>query len=211
MRKYNKGLFFLIVFLQILALFVMIAKREHLLRSGMSVKLKCEPIDPRSLLSGDFVNLNYNISRIQRAEVKSFATKDYFRRHDTVYVALVNKDKKDFWDAVAYSDEYSTLTNISKYIIKGKLENTAWEVNVEEIQYIHNKNYKSQKNVYVKRIHMPMRLTYGIEQYFVPQREGRKLERNISNAEVSVEVAITRSGQSALKKLFINNKEIKFH
>jgi uncharacterized membrane-anchored protein len=38
------------------------ARSETLLATGASVKLKLAPIDPRSLLQGDYVALNYDIS-----------------------------------------------------------------------------------------------------------------------------------------------------
>ena len=37
-------------------------KSESLLTNGASIKLEIEPLDPRSLLQGDYVRLNYSIS-----------------------------------------------------------------------------------------------------------------------------------------------------
>jgi hypothetical protein len=43
---------------------------------------------------------------------------------------------------------------------------------------------------------------FGIESYFVPQYEGRKIERGIRNAEVHVELAVGPSGHAALRNCF---------
>ena len=59
MKSFSKIAFILIVVLQLASLGAMIAKRVHLLNTGKKILLKCEPIDPRSLFSGDYVILNY--------------------------------------------------------------------------------------------------------------------------------------------------------
>lgn len=58
------------------------------LKQGQPVLLKTEPIDPRSLFRGNYVRLNYSISRVDTA----LATEP-FRRHQQVYVALKQEGK----------------------------------------------------------------------------------------------------------------------
>ena len=48
-----------------------------------------------------------------------------------------------------------------------------------------------------------------MESYFVPQKEGKVIEESLNN--VSVEVSISESGESAISKLFIADKEMKFY
>lgn len=55
---------------------------ERLLRNGASVKLELQPIDPRSLLQGDYVTLNYSISTLPRsseAELESRGSRQRVR------------------------------------------------------------------------------------------------------------------------------------
>jgi uncharacterized membrane-anchored protein len=54
-----------------------------------------------------------------------------------------------------------------------------------------------------------LRVKYGVESYFVPQGEGKIIEKNLRN--VSVEVSISDNGDSAVSKLFIDNQEVKFY
>lgn len=56
---------FLIVFLvllQLCSLGVISARNEYLLKNGTPVKLSLEPIDPRAMLQGDYVQLRYEIT-----------------------------------------------------------------------------------------------------------------------------------------------------
>ncbi len=54
-----------------------------------------------------------------------------------------------------------------------------------------------------------LRVNYGIESYFVPQHEGRVIERSPVLPEV--EVSVDKRGNSALSRLFIDGKEVEFH
>ncbi len=62
-RKFKLALL-IIVAAQVLLLVGLIADREYTLRSGVDVVLKTLPIDPRSLLQGDYVILRYEIAQV---------------------------------------------------------------------------------------------------------------------------------------------------
>ena len=63
MKKYN----WLIILLNLVILLVYynysIVKKEELLKNGQLVLLKLAPVDPRSLMQGDYMALRYDISR----------------------------------------------------------------------------------------------------------------------------------------------------
>ena len=61
--KRQKWLLLTIV-VQLLIVTALIASKEILLRTGQTVKLELAPLDPRSLLQGDYVRLNYKISQL---------------------------------------------------------------------------------------------------------------------------------------------------
>ncbi|NOV02010.1 GDYXXLXY domain-containing protein [Paenibacillus planticolens] len=58
----NRFLIGVLVLLQIAAMSIQIGKSEWLLSHGQLVKLQLEPLDPRSLIQGDYVRLRYKIS-----------------------------------------------------------------------------------------------------------------------------------------------------
>lgn len=53
-------------------------------------------------------------------------------------------------------------------------------------------------------------VNYGLDSYYVPQHQGKTIENSARSALVDVEVSISSSGDSALSRLFLNGKEIKF-
>ena len=55
------------------------------------------------------------------------------------------------------------------------------------------------------------RIKYGVEEYFVPQFEGLEIEKNLQIKNVYAELAVGTQGESAIKRLFINNREQEFN
>jgi len=185
MTALQKKAFWIVVAAQIGVLCFMIGKRTWLLHTGKTVLLKCRPVDPRSLLSGDYVILNFAISNLGDSSrtgkwraLNIF--QETFKRHDTIFVALQKPKKSKYWEAVAVSHNPYQLRKKYPVIIRGKL--------------LHTHNYL---------------VRYGVEQYFVPQFAGKKIERKL--AQAAVEVALSKSGESAVKRLFIAGKEVTFY
>ena len=186
MKRYQKILFPVIVALQLCVLFFMITKQELLLANGTKVLLKCEPIDPRSLFSGDYVILNYEISRIGydiilKSDLKDIEKINYLERKD-IYVALILQTNDMHHKIAAISDSIDKLKQNYSTIIKGRVYYAGYD---------------------------ELRVRYGVESYFVPQREGKKIEENMRNA--SVEVSVSDNGDSVISKLFIDGEEVKFY
>ena len=101
-----------IVLIQLVILTLIIFQKESILRNGMDIILKVEPVDPRSLLQGDYVELSYNISQVE--------TEDY---SEQVYV-LVEKDEngiyqiKQIYDTIEEARDEKTGKN--QAILTGK-------------------------------------------------------------------------------------------
>ena len=182
MRRYQKILFPVIVAAQIALLGFMIVKQEMLLSRGTKVMLKCQPIDPRSLFSGDYVILNYEISVIDEDIISKSGIKNISNlKRKEIYVALRSKPDGKYCQAAAISEDINELKKNFPLIIKGRVE------------------YASDT----------LQVKYGVESYFVPQREGKIIEESLKN--VSVEVSISDAGESAISRLFIAEKEVKFY
>ena len=181
MKPKQKLFFWVVVLCQLLVLGGMIVKRQHLLDTGQLVRLKCEPIDPRSLFSGDYVILNYTISTFSKDEWERLVKSPVkLRKNDTVYVALEKEKESPYWVAAAISPSLETLQQNHNVVIRGVLQN-----------------------------HWRKRIRYGVEHYFVPQFEGLDIEKQL--AQVSVEVALSDSGESGITRLFIEGQEVQFY
>jgi uncharacterized membrane-anchored protein len=172
----------LIIVLQSIALIAMVGMKQYTLSTGTLIVLKTRPIDPRSLFRGDYVRLNYDISSLALNKLEG--DKD-FQRGDTIYV-VVHKDG-EFWTAQA---AYHRLpkTGPGQVAIKG------------EVKYAYgNCGANSQDKDCISA-----QVKYGVENYFVPEGEGRDLERPRSGEVVTIQLAVDRYGNAAIKAVLIN-------
>lgn len=177
----------LIIAVQSLVLVCMIGMKQWTLNTGAPIILETAPIDPRSLFSGDYVRLNYKISNIRLDETPG--DKD-FKRHDRVYVLLKAGDP--YWQPVSVHRIKPDAPS-GHVVIKG-------EVTVANELFWNPETRQSEK---VKHISV----RYGIESYFVPEGEGRVLERPKEGEKVSMRVAVDRYGNAGIKSLLVNGKE----
>lgn len=169
---------FMIVLIQTLVLFSMIGIRQWTLNTGTLVKLETTPIDPRSLFSGDYVQLAYKINEISAP--KAFL--EGIRVNDTVYVILVPQGQ--YWVAESVQKTKPDVT-APKIMIKGRVD--------------YKDSSKDPGKIFVK---------YGIENYFIPEGEGRKLERPKSFDVMTIKAAVDRFGNAAISGIYVNDKEI---
>lgn len=181
-----------ILLIQTLLLVAMIASRQIILSSDTVVILETKPIDPRSLFRGDYVRLNYDINELQLDELSGDRT---FKTNDTVYVVL--QQSGQYWDAMAIYLEKDNALNSSekkanehKVLIQGvvkRVTNRQWDRD-------------DKADVFVTSL----RVNYGIENYFVPEGEGLKLERPEANDKVTLEIALDEEGHAVIKTLLLN-------
>ena len=176
----------LVIVLQSCLLIVMIANRQAILSSDSLVILETQPIDPRSLFRGDYVRLNYHINNLK---LKPLAGDKSFKVNELIYVVLQQKDK--YWQASAVYSEMPDL-NEKQAIIQGIV-----------IQ-VNNKKWDWSNPGFIKA--HSIKVSYGIENYFVPEGEGLKLERPKEGDKVTLEIALDKKGHAAIKTLLLNGK-----
>jgi len=123
MGRFQRIFFPVVVAAQLCVLGVMIARQEIILAKGEKIILQCEPIDPRSLFSGDYVILNYKISAI-KPEMLGAGTS--FEKHDTIYTALDKKEGERFYTAVAVGKNPDLLRKKYPVVMRGIVDNT-WD------------------------------------------------------------------------------------
>ncbi len=118
----KQGLLVLIVIvLQFGFLGYQTASSERLLTTGSLVKLELQPIDPRSMLQGDYVQLRYTISELPDDVIKSMDDRGIEGR---VEIVLSKNDQGlHVFDRIYTSDE--TL-GTNEIVINGKKESYNW-------------------------------------------------------------------------------------
>jgi len=163
----------------------MVFQRAEILRSGREVRLEVVPIDPRDLFRGDYVVLGYRIGTVDPPK----DTTSSFTRGQKVFVTL-RPDTNNKSRAVAISAEQPAASG-SDIVIAGVVSSPS--------SCPFNEN--GARDCKLGRRAVDVR--YGLESYFVPQGEGKKIETT-EKARLEVVAAIAPSGQAAIKRLLID-------
>lgn len=167
----------IVVALQTAALVAIIANRQWTLATGAPVVLETRPVDPRSLFRGDYVRFTYTINQLS-ADLPGAS--DKYRPGDRVYVVLLRSDP--YWRPVSVHAAMPEA-GIDQVVIKGKVADTRLAT--------------MPRGLFIR---------YGIEDYFVPEGEGRALERPGPNDKVSVQIAVDHLGRAGIQAILVNGQ-----
>ena len=171
--------------IQIALIGLMVADRVMILRTGVDVTLQTRPLDPRDFLRGDYVVLGYDISRVPAGALGAERTAG---RGNPVFVKLApNRD--GFYEAISVHaapvDVASPEVLIRGHVVSG--------VNCG------GDGCSSASRLQVR---------YGIENYFVPEGEGRKLESARNQRKLTIVAAVAPTGRAAIKRLLIDGEPV---
>jgi uncharacterized membrane-anchored protein len=172
----KKSFVILAVLLQLIVLAYMAGEREYILRNGNIIHLRTAPIDPRDMFRGDYVRLNYEISRIPVDMLKGVDSIGELKKGDKIYVSL-KEGSNGLYGPVEAGIEKSE----SGMYLAGRLRNP----------------YRTLRRGY------PIWIDYGIEAYFVEQGKGRAIEKRRGNRTgvqipLEMEIAVGRGGKAVI-------------
>jgi uncharacterized membrane-anchored protein len=166
-----------------------VVRRAAILRSGQEARLEVVPVDPRDLFRGDYVVLDYRIGTVDMSKDVTTA----FTRGQQVFVTL-RLDASNKSQAVAISAERPAVSG-TDIVISGVVSSPSTcplnETGVRDCK-------PGSRAVGVR---------YGLESYFVPEGEGKKIETT-PKALLEVVAAIAPSGQAAIKRLLIDGRPV---
>lgn len=163
---------------QIAVLAWMVWDRVHLLSTGREIVLEVVPVDPRSLFRGDYVILNYDISR-----VPILILKERLPRGSVVY-ATVQKTNDGKWKLLAAGMDRPESVSPDQVVLKGRVR------------------YASRQGSGFVSVR------YGIESFFVPEGTGRELEKLRNKKKLAALIAVDESGNAAIKGLIVDGQRI---
>ena len=166
-----------------------VVQRAAILRSGQEARLELTPVDPRDLFRGDYVVLGYTIGTVNVPLDVTTA----FTRGQQVFVTL-RADANNKARAVAISAERPAVSG-TDIVISGVVS-AASTCQLNEAGVTDCKLGKRAVGV-----------RYGLESYFVPEGEGKKIEQT-ARGRLEVVAAIAPSGQAAIKRLLIDGKPV---
>lgn len=179
-------LFGIAVLLQSALLMLMVADRMQILREGVEVTLQTQPVDPRDLLRGDYVVLRYDISQLPAG---SLAGKVAAARHPDVFVKLA-PDAGGLYRAVSVHAEPVPVA-APEVLIRGRVGNYGGSCGDDR-----------------RRFCDKLPIKYGLESYFVPEGEGRKLEDARNQQKLRIVAAVLPSGRAAIKRLLLDGVKV---
>lgn len=161
---------------QIAFLVSMITGRATVLREGQEVMLLVEPVDPRDLLRGDYVTLAYNISRLP---LGLFAKMPQEPVGKVAVFARLKADNDGIFQPVAayYGEKPDVAPLAGEVDIRGEAR-LHWGTGGEAVF-----------------------VSYGIERFYVPEGEGREIERGLGERSFRMKVVVGPDGTPQIKSL----------
>lgn len=169
--------FILAIALQSVILFAIIIFKLSIISNGTDVLLKIEPVDPRDVFRGDYAVFQYSdVSNLYSYNIAN----QQIKNGDNVYVILRQRGK------------YWTVNNVQK------IKPTGGEI------FIKGKVDRGGVGDSISSANSKIHITYGIEQYFIPEGKGQNF--SFWNKEAIARVAVDENGNAVLKKIYINDK-----
>ena len=171
------------ILVQCVLLVLMVADRMQILREGREVTLQTQPVDPRDLLRGDYVVLRYDISQLPAG---ALAGQSSAERNPIVFVKLA-PNVAGVYEAVSVHAAPVAVT-APEILIRGRVTYSCGSTN--------------------RTFCDKLTIRYGLESYFVPEGEGRKLEQARNQQKLRVVAAVLPSGRAAIKRLLLDGEPV---
>lgn len=152
----------------------MIVDRTSILNSKDVVTLKVKPVDPQDMFRGDYVVLNYDISRLETA---ALAGDDDYVDGAAVYVTL--KNQGGTWTPIAVNRAMPNH-DPGAVVLRGKV---------------------SSASAISPTAPPTLTVIYGIESFFVPQGQGQTIENARQKGGLDADIAVDAQGRGAVKAL----------
>ena len=175
-------LFIVAILIQCVLLVLMVVDRVQILREGREVTLQTQPVDPRDLLRGDYVVLRYDISQLAAG---ALAGKPAAERDAVVFVKIA-PNASGLYEAVSVHAEPVAVT-APEALIRGRVAYSC-----------------GSGRTFCDRL----TIKYGLESYFVPEGEGKKLEQARNQQKLRVVAAVLPSGRAAIKRLLLDGEPV---
>jgi uncharacterized membrane-anchored protein len=192
----RRTLFHLLVALQVLFLLGQAARVEMAISRATVVTLKVVPIDPRSLFMGNYMALNLDIMRLDMSKVRHDKAVESLNYGDTVYVELAA--------GCPYARALSvSTTRPSGLYLKGRME------------YLLHAEVLGPEGGTEQGPPREMVVDYGLDRYFIPESRQGEVEdlavpRHGKTPEIAVEVAVTSTGKSFLRRVLVDGKPLPY-
>jgi len=171
--------------IQIVLIGLIVFDRVSILRTGTDVTLQTRPLDPRDFLRGDYVILGYNISSLPAGALKGAPSAGW----GTLVFVKAAPNRDGFYEAISVHTAPVDVAG-SEVLIRGRVGFGA--------------NCGTEFHTFCDTLD----IRYGIERYFVPEGEGKKLENARNQRRLTIVAAVAPTGRAAIKRLLIDGEPV---
>ena len=190
---WNKRLswFFGAVALQVLVVAGVPAPKAYTMLTGRTILLKTAPVDPYSIMSGYYVTLGYDISRLEKTPGWS----DTEEENETVYVVL--KEGEDgCWHAESVHDRWPAVPQ-EGMVIKGRRHWGGVTYGIESYYVPETARQTIEKDLRANQSRGRVENGHWVE---LTEAERQALD------PIRVEVKVDRFGHAAVVRLLIGDR-----
>jgi uncharacterized membrane-anchored protein len=163
---------------QTAALAYMVVERVRLLASGREITLPVTPVDPRDLFRGEYARLGYDVASVPVRLLEGPPP-----RANAAFYVVLEKRQDGVWQAAKIASELPREPSPDRIVLKARMT-YAWPRGGS--------------------IETAVRVRYGIESYFVPEGQGRKLEALARERKLATLLAVDAQGNAAIKGLVVD-------
>lgn len=171
---------------QTAALAYVVVGRDRLLKHGREIVIPVQPLDPRDLFRGDYVTLGYPITQISNVAGGAAPGQPPpgIARGDTFYAVLKPADGET-WTVARVSASFPSDVAPEEVVLRGR------------VRQIYAGAAGEGPSIVAR---------YGIETYFVPEGEGKVLEKQVLERSIKAILAVGSNGEAALKGLIVDGE-----
>jgi len=163
---------------------VMIESRASVLRNGVEIILKTEPIDPRDLMRGDYVRLGYGEGI---SVIKEDLVSGEWPEEDTV---------QPIWAVLSTGED--SLHEAREVHFSRPVEVEEGDVVMRSLPVRIRADRSDQRTNTINRTR------FGIERYYVPEGEGLEIEKARNEGRTTVAVRVSEAGDAQIARLMID-------
>jgi uncharacterized membrane-anchored protein len=172
----------LLALIQTGVLAAMVFDRMRLLTTGREITLPIIPVDPRDLFRGEYVELGYAVGRVPARLLEGPPPSP-----NTPFYVTLEKAQDDTWAPIKLSRDKPQEIDPDRIVLKGRSRFNRLALDASDPNAVNS-------------------VRYGIEQYFVPQGEGPRLEALARDKKLAALIAVDGSGNAAIKGILIDGR-----
>lgn len=183
----------------------MVALHANARAGGTEIVLEMEPVDPRDLLLGHYVQL---ATPLHRLDTRDFGMSgEGWQAGDTVFVK-VEPDAQGSWQPAALyrATARPALTGNGAVLVRGRVRSAYQATDFEDRQVIPQDGgepYTIPERVEGSE-HTVLSVVYNIERYYADQRTALELETMRNEDRLRLIVTVSGDGQAIIKGLEID-------